>query len=530
MASTYTPLSLSGGIPSGTALTAEFAKLKDALDACVQRAVLSGNDMEVDLDMNSHKLLNVIKGVDLTDVATMENLADALGNVETLQQLTNDLAALDSSVNAEIDALQLSVDTITTALAILAKRSQEDRAVAIVANGTAGGAFPGRVNTQSSGDDLELSKADLHDWVNIYWAATDNSDSSIWSNGAQSRLNFTLVNTDTGAAISGESYTLQDSNGDLLEAGYMEPGDTLRGNIWGLPSNGSAGVIRIHKASSASGVSQVVFNTAIAAEVASRQAGDNALAAQVAATNTTLASETTSRQTVDASLSNQITALDNAIDARLLSVEAQLPDDDTALANDIAANAAALAQEITDTNGDIAGLLVTTAGNTSASNANASGLAAEITSRQTVDASLAAQVTAEASARSSADSALSDVIATLQTDVGDLQVRTMPMSFTNDAIPDATQVMKFQVAEAFDLLNNSLKAICNTAPSGGTAIWSLRKNGVEFGTVTWADGSLNGTYSAWPTESFAENDIFAIVTGVQNSMTGVALTFRKQEA
>jgi len=79
---------------------------------------------------------------------------------------------------------------------------------------------------------------------------------------------------------------------------------------------------------------------------------------------------------------------DSALEARIAAVEAQLPDDDTALAQAIADNAAALATEISDTDADVTALLASVAGNTTATAANTSGLAAAVARLAAVEAQL----------------------------------------------------------------------------------------------------------------------------------------------
>jgi len=80
--------------------------------------------------------------------------------------------------------------------------------------------------------------------------------------------------------------------------------------------------------------------------------------------------------------------------ADIAAINAQLPDDDTALAQSIADNAAALAAEIADTDADVIALTATIAGNTTATAANAaaaSANAADIVSLQSVSHDGAAQ-------------------------------------------------------------------------------------------------------------------------------------------
>ena len=146
---------------------------------------------------------------------------------------------------------------------------------------------------------------------------------------------------------------------------------------------------------------------------------------------------------------------------------------------------------MTTNQGDIAAevtarqaLAVTVGQNQTASAANTTGVAGNVTN--------IASNTTNIGTNATAITALTATVATVQTDVGDLQNHQMPLSFTNVAIPDATQVMKFIANEGFNFLLASAKGTANTAPSGGTGVWSLRKNGIQFGTVTFPDA---GNYS-----------------------------------
>lgn len=55
-------------------------------------------------------------------------------------------------------------------------------------------------------------------------------------------------------------------------------------------------------------------------------------------------------------------------------------------------------------------------------------------------------------------------------------------------------------------------AVCLTAPDGGDAVVSLRKNGVEFGTITFADGSTDGVLASPSGETFVAGDAFDALT------------------
>lgn len=53
-------------------------------------------------------------------------------------------------------------------------------------------------------------------------------------------------------------------------------------------------------------------------------------------------------------------------------------------------------------------------------------------------------------------------------------------------------------------------AICRVAPSGGSLVLSLQKNGVQFGTITFADSSTAGTFSVPGETTFQNGDLLTI--------------------
>ena len=107
-----------------------------------------------------------------------------------------------------------------------------------------------------------------------------------------------------------------------------------------------------------------------------------------------------------------IDAQDSALDVRLAAVEAQLPDDDSGLAAQIAANAAALASEVSDTNADFITVLAQTAANQTATTTNAAAASANAAAITQEAADRAAADNAEATARTNADNALQSDIDT----------------------------------------------------------------------------------------------------------------------
>lgn len=79
--------------------------------------------------------------------------------------------------------------------------------------------------------------------------------------------------------------------------------------------------------------------------------------------------------------------------------------------------------------------------------------------------------------------------------------------------PDAAAVVaRFIAPRAFEIPQGMAGSIGRAATLGtGAVVLSVKKNGVEFGTVTFAAGQANGTFAAAAKASFAIGDIFTVV-------------------
>lgn len=70
------------------------------------------------------------------------------------------------------------------------------------------------------------------------------------------------------------------------------------------------------------------------------------------------------------------------------------------------------------------------------------------------------------------------------------------------------------------------EAFANTAPSGGSAVYNLAKNGTNFGTLTFASGSQQGVFASGSDTSFAAGDTLSVVsTATMNGIADVSITF-----
>lgn len=67
-----------------------------------------------------------------------------------------------------------------------------------------------------------------------------------------------------------------------------------------------------------------------------------------------------------------------------------------------------------------------------------------------------------------------------------------------------------------------------TAGTGASTVFSLRKNGSEFGTVTFASGSTTGTFTAASATSFASGDILTCVApgSIATSLSDLMITLK----
>jgi len=118
MPSDYTPATFAAQ-PTVTQLNAELQRIKVALDAALQRDPSGpGNELEADLDMNSHRILNVLPGEDPGDVVTkaqLDNLAVGAGATADQAQAIEDNAAAIEDINSN-NATQTELNTVAATL------------------------------------------------------------------------------------------------------------------------------------------------------------------------------------------------------------------------------------------------------------------------------------------------------------------------------------------------------------------------------------------------------------------------------
>lgn len=166
-----------------------------------------------------------------------------------------------------------------------------------------------------------------------------------------------------------------------------------------------------------------------------------------------------------AEIQNRIDA-DGTLSARVATVEAQLPDDDSGLAAMIAANAAALAQEMADTDADVVAILANTVANmtatqtnaTAASN-NAAAIALEASDREAADASLQTGIEGVGTSVSALGTTLNQSLngeATLRADADaalDARIALVEAQLPDDDTPLANAIAENAAAIAAEILD-----------------------------------------------------------------------------
>lgn len=92
------------------------------------------------------------------------------------------------------------------------------------------------------------------------------------------------------------------------------------------------------------------------------------------------------------------------------------------------------------------------------------------------------------------------------------------------------ELVRFTAVRGFTLpasLTGS-KGSCRVGPTSTSVVLSLKKNGVEFGTVTFAAAATTCTFSAASSTSFVEGDYLTLVApaGLNESFVDVGITLR----
>lgn len=87
------------------------------------------------------------------------------------------------------------------------------------------------------------------------------------------------------------------------------------------------------------------------------------------------------------------------------------------------------------------------------------------------------------------------------------------IALTTTGKPGASaKILNFVALRAYSIPANftGCQAKCGTA-SGADTVFSIQKNGVQFGTLTYTNGSPSGTFGSSSLTSFAVGDVLTIV-------------------
>lgn len=168
MALNYTAPSFSGQTPNALELTAAFATIESVLQNALSLQGTTPNQMEVDLDMNGHDLLNVgqtgARVLTTADLESLTGLSDA-----ALQSLNTDIIALNVRVT-DVENVQVTHANLLSQL--ISDLDDLELVVAGLAGGTGGvtdhGALTGLGDddhphylTEARGNSLYYTKAEV---------------------------------------------------------------------------------------------------------------------------------------------------------------------------------------------------------------------------------------------------------------------------------------------------------------------------------------------------------------------------------
>lgn len=246
---------LANGASARQALNDNFQKIEDEFKKVVYRDGSTPNSMEADLDMDSHRILNVADAVHDKDAVNKGQVADIARDAveETLQPMIDDLVGhvedelsriqteLDSKADAshtheiaDVDGLQAALDGKlgTTATAAAATKLAAPRTIKI---GKTGKTFDGtadvtwtlaEIGVGSGGDEIP----DLDDLMNVF--ITDNTAGEVLQWDGTAWINRTLA--ELGVAEAAHTHSASDiTSGTLSDARLPSTmsGKTFTGGI-----------------------------------------------------------------------------------------------------------------------------------------------------------------------------------------------------------------------------------------------------------------------------------------------------------
>lgn len=109
---------------------------------------------------------------------------------------------------------------------------------------------------------------------------------------------------------------------------------------------------------------------------------------------------------------------------------------------------------------------------------------------------------------SSVQDALDDLVSRTSLGIYDLSFFAAGLPGTNETLFSLVASRDFSI----EVSAPGSLARLNIAPSGSSQVFYLQKNGVQFGTITFADGNTSGVFTAAGVTTFTSGDLFSIKT------------------
>lgn len=237
MAISFTPLTFSNSMPSGYALDENFQGVKDALEDALSRTSSTDNEMNVDLDMNSKRILNLPVPLSSSEPARLQDVQDALAdNSAALISFSPAGNISSDNVQAAIEELETDLTAVvgTTEANLETKINNRVREISDVATLKALD-----TSTLSDGDQFEVRSY----YASALYATTDPA---LYGYGGGS---FFFSTTSTATADDGLVFDADDAGGKFLR---IFSGD-VNVHWYGAKGDGSTDDLTALRAAHASG-------------------------------------------------------------------------------------------------------------------------------------------------------------------------------------------------------------------------------------------------------------------------------------
>lgn len=365
-------------------MSAIEAQLPDDDTGLVEAIAENAAALAQEVEETDSDFMTVIAQTAANQTATSINTAATANNAAAITQETADREASDAELDGRVTALENAEGYDDTALSTAVGEAEQSIADEVAAREAADISLSDRVATLEAVepyDDAALLEAVANEEIARQEVDTE-FDMRLAAVEAQ------LPDDDSGlaASIAANAAALA-AEVDATDADFITVIAQTAANQTATATNATAA------SENAAGLAQ---------EVADREAADTALQEQINGIEDTdtVYDDTAVVQSVADEEAARIQG-DADLETRVAAVEAQLPDDDSGLANSIAANAAALAAEVEATDMDFLTVMAQTAANqtaistnTTAASNNAADIVQESAERETADLELNARVTA----------------------------------------------------------------------------------------------------------------------------------------